>query len=175
MRTLHRSCRRDAIPGRVVPKIWKTILAPSHASCLALMNGCSETDQVWCCHWYVINAALTTKIAAWPHAHESGCGRRRPLVALPKVEEPSTNETELICQTEIICRLFSNNAKRGKDGNESFKIFFLYSDKKKNSYQLVISSFAPEEFYSAFTHYFFISCFVKFGFQRDFVSSKVLV
>ena len=43
------------VPGRVIPKIWKTAHASCPASCSALMGGCKGTDDARCCHCLVIN------------------------------------------------------------------------------------------------------------------------
>jgi len=76
--------RLGSIPRRVVPKTWKTVLAPCSTSCSALMGGCNGTLHARCCHQLVTSAAFTAKIAAWPTAQASGNGRRRPLVTRRK-------------------------------------------------------------------------------------------
>ena len=45
--TRHKSWYRlDSIPGRVIPKTWKTVLAACPASCSALTGGCKGTVHV---------------------------------------------------------------------------------------------------------------------------------
>lgn len=61
-------------------------------SCLAL-NGCKEKVHARCCHCLALNAAFTTKVAAWPTAQASGDGLRWPLATLRKQSKYEFNET----------------------------------------------------------------------------------
>jgi len=69
-----------SIPGRVIPKTLKAVLAACPASCSALIGGCKGgAVHARCCHWLTTTAAFTAKPAAWPTAQASGDGRHRPL------------------------------------------------------------------------------------------------
>ena len=98
--------RLGSIPGRVIPKTWKTAHASCPASCSVLMGGCKGTDDARCWHCLVTSATFTAKAAAWPTTQESGDGRCRPLATLQEgVQKQSTSKTELNI------RKFWNNSK----------------------------------------------------------------
>jgi len=60
--------RVSSIPGRVMSKTWKTVLALCSASCSVLLDGCKGKLHDQCYNWIVINASFTTKVAAWRKA-----------------------------------------------------------------------------------------------------------
>jgi len=96
--------RRGSIPGRVVPKTWKTANCSS-----ALMGGCKEKAHARCCHWLATNAAFTAKVAARPSAQTSGNGRRWPItVRTPKGVKSGNNATKteplrVIARDRFLC------------------------------------------------------------------------
>jgi len=65
-----KAVRLGSIPGRVIPKTWKMVLAACPASCSALMDGCKETVDCW--HRLAASAVFIAKVAAWPTAQEMG-------------------------------------------------------------------------------------------------------
>ena len=56
--------RLGSIPGRVIPKTGKTVLAAC-VQPLWLMLGISEKLHERCCHWLATSAAFTAKVVAW--------------------------------------------------------------------------------------------------------------
>jgi len=81
-----------SIPGRVIPKTGKTVLAAC-VQPLWLMLGISEKLHERCWHWLTTSAAFTANLAAWPTAQVSGNGGRRPLVTGQR-EQSEYNETD---------------------------------------------------------------------------------
>ena len=61
--------RLDSIPGQIMLKTWKTLLAACPTSCSALMGGCKEENHTRCCHFLATSAAFTAKVAV---AHGQG-------------------------------------------------------------------------------------------------------
>ena len=90
---------RGSIPGRVIPKTWKTMFASCPTSYSVLLGGCKYAR---CLHWLAINAAFTTKVSD---------DRRVARGQLP----PTISKVE-----PKFCRSFKKSTKLLKESNFSF-------------------------------------------------------